>query len=78
MGGAAYILKEKGKVVLLGGFNARIGRSAQIDDVIGTFGDNMCNASGNQLLSFLNKVETMTCNGRKLVSAPKGTRISPI
>ena len=31
--------KEKGKVVLLGDFNARVGRSVQIDDVIGMFGE---------------------------------------
>ena len=44
--------REKGKVVLLGDFNARVGRSAQLDDVVGMFGENTCNASGNRLLSF--------------------------
>ena len=39
--------REKGKVVLLGDFNARVGRSAQLDDVIGMFRENTCNASGN-------------------------------
>ena len=47
--------REKGKVVLLGDFNARVGRSAQLDDVVGMFGENTCNASGNRLLSFLMK-----------------------
>ena len=69
--------REKGKVVLLGDFNARVGRSAQIDDVVGMFGENMCNASGNRLLSFLNEIELMICNGRKLVSKPERTRIRP-
>ena len=41
--------REKGKVVLLGDFNASVGRSAQIDDVVGMFGENTCNDSGNQL-----------------------------
>ena len=41
--------REKGKVVLLGDLNARVGRSAQIDDVIGMFEENTCNASGNRL-----------------------------
>ena len=44
--------KEKGKVVLLGDFSARVGRSTQLDDVVGMFGENTCNASGNRLLSF--------------------------
>ena len=69
--------REKGKVVLLGDFNARVGRSVQIDDVIGMFGEDMCNASGNRLLSFLNEVELMICNGRKLVSEPEWTRVRP-
>ena len=64
--------KEKGKVVLLGDFNGKVGRSMQIDDVIGMFGEDMCNASGNRLLSFFNKVELVVCNGRKLVSEPSG------
>ena len=69
--------REKGKVVLLGDFNARVGRSAQLDDVVGMFGENTCNASGNRLLSFLTEVELMICNGRKLVSEPEWTRIRP-
>ena len=63
--------REKGKVVLLGDFNARVGRSEQLDDVVGMFGENTCNASGNRLLSFLNEVELMICNGRKLVTEPE-------
>ena len=41
------------------------------------FVENTCNASGNRLLSFLNEVELMICNGRKLVSEPEWTRIRP-
>ena len=69
--------REKGKVVLLGDFNARVGRSVQIDDVIGMFGEHLRNASGNRLLSFLNEVELMICNGIKLVSEPEWTRVRP-
>ena len=45
--------------------------------VVGMFGENTCNASGNRLLSFLNEVELMICNGRKLVSEPEWTKIRP-
>ena len=41
------------------------------------FGENTCNASGNRMLSFLNEVELMICNGRKLVSEPEWTRFRP-
>ena len=41
------------------------------------FGENTCNISGNRLLSFLNEVELMICNGRKVVSEPEWTRIRP-
>ena len=39
--------RQKGKVVLLGDFNARVGRSVELDDVIGMFGEDTYNASGN-------------------------------
>ena len=70
-----FSFREKGKVVLLGDFNARVGRFAQLDDVVGMFGENTCNVSGNRLLSFLNEVELMIFNGRKLVSEPEWTRV---
>ena len=63
--------RKKGKVALLGDFNARAGRFVQIDDVIGMFGEDTCNASGSRLLSFLNEVELIICNGRKFVSEPE-------
>ena len=44
--------KEKGKVVLLGDFNARVGRSVQIDDIIDIIEKDTCNANGNRFLSF--------------------------
>ena len=69
--------REKGSVVLLGDFNARVGRSAGVDDVIGLFGEDTCNASGNRLVSFLNEVELVACNGRKLVTEPEWTRVRP-
>ena len=70
-------VQEKGKVVLLGDFNARVGRSAQVDDVVGMFEENTCNASGNRLLFFLNEVELMISNGRKLASEPEWTKVRP-
>ena len=66
--------REKGKVVLMGDFNARVGRSVQIDDVIVMFGEDMRKASGNRFLSFLNELEIMICNG---VFEPEWTRVRP-
>ena len=43
------MVKHKGRVVLLGNFNARIGRSTDVGDVIGIFDEDTCNASGNKL-----------------------------
>ena len=77
MGGLVLSFREKGQEVLLGGFNARVGRSVEVDDVIGMFGEDTCNASGNRLISFLNEVELVVCNGRKLVVEPEWTRVRP-
>ena len=67
--------REKGQIVLLGDFNARDGRSVEVDDVIGMFGEDTCNASGNRLISFLNEVELVVCNGRNLWSNLSGQEL---
>ena len=58
-------------------FSSGVGRSVQIDDVIGMFGEDSGNASGNKLLSFFNEVELIFCNGRKIVFEPECTRVRP-
>ena len=63
--------RQKGKVMLLGDFNARVGRSVELDDVIGTFSEDTCNASGNRLVSFLNEIEMAVCNGKKFMLEPE-------
>ena len=63
--------------MLLGDFNARVGRSVELDDVIGMFGEDTCNASGNRLVSFLNEVEMVVCNDRKFMLEPEWTRVRP-
>ena len=56
--------------------NACVGKSVEVD-VIGMFGEDTCNASGNRLISFLNEVEVVVCNGKKLVVEPEWTRVRP-
>ena len=74
---APFTRITNGRVVLLGDFNARVGRSTDVDDVIGMFGEETCNASGNKFISFLNEVELVVCNGRQLVLEPEWTRVRP-
>ena len=63
---------------MLGDFNARVGRSVEVDDVIGKFGEDACNASGNRLLSFLNEVEMVAWNGRKFMLDSEWMRVTKI
>ena len=44
-----------------------------MNDVIGMFGEETSNASGSRLMSFLNEVELVICNGRQLVTEPEWT-----
>ena len=44
--------------------------------MIGMFGEDTSNASGNKLISFLNEIELVVCNNRKLVVEPEWTRVS--
>ena len=41
------------------------------------FGEVFCNGNGNRLISLLNEVELVICNGRQLVSEPELTRVRP-
>ena len=66
--------QQKGRVVIL---NARVGESTDVDDVIGIFGEDTCNRSGNKLISFLNELELVICNGRRCVSEPEWARERP-
>ena len=71
-----FLVQTKGNnLVLLGDFNAGVGRSVCVDDIIVIFGEETCNASGNKLISFLNEVELIICNGRQLVLEPEWTRM---
>ena len=70
------VLNRK-EVVLLEDFNTRVGKSVDVDDVISMFGEETCNVSGNILISFLNEVELVICNGRQLVAEPDWTRVRP-
>ena len=69
------IFKEKGKVVLLGYFNARVGTDSEIDKVIGMFGEETSN--NEKLVSFLTEVDLVSCNGHTLVTESEWTCIRP-
>ena len=69
------MFQSKGRVLLLGDFNARVGKSDDIDDVIGMFGENTCNSNGNLLITLLDNCNLMICNGRTLLSDPQWTRV---
>ena len=71
------IFKEKGRVVLLGDFNARVGTASEIDEVIGLFGEETSDNSGDKLVSFLTEVDLVSCNGRTFVTEPEWTPIHP-
>ena len=45
--------------------------------MIGIFGEDTCNSSGNRLISFLHVVDLVVCNGRRLVLDPEWTRVRP-
>ena len=71
--------KQKGRVVLLGDFNARVGRSMDVEDVIGMFDDviGMFGEDTCKFISFFNEMELVICNGRQLVLEPEWTRVRP-
>lgn len=53
-----------GRVILLGDFNARVGRAAAPDQVIGQFGEPTQNAAGSRLQHLLTDSDLYMLNGR--------------
>ena len=70
------IFKEKGKVMLLGDFNARVGTASEIDEDIGMFVEETSNNNGEKLVSFLTEVDLVSCNGRTFVTTKMDTHLS--
>lgn len=56
--------KTKGNIILMGDFNARVGRSAVINDNISKFGEERKNRNGNMLIQFLRKNNLYSLNNR--------------
>ena len=65
------IFKEKGRVMLLGDFNARVGTASEIDGIIGMFGEETSNNNVEKLVSFLTEVDLVSCNARTFVTEPE-------
>ena len=53
------MFQSKGRVFLLGDFNARVSKSNDVDDVIGMFGEAYYNNNGNLLIELLQNCNLM-------------------
>ena len=65
--------QEKGQMVVLGDFNARVGSAADNFDVIGRFGETHTNASGQRLIQLLHGTGMYALNGRVPCMQPAWT-----
>ena len=57
------------RVVLLGDFNARVGKSVEMDDVIGMFGEDVCNESHYAARSPLT-FDPRSCYANEMIPVP--------
>ena len=73
----AYGFKSKQRVVLLGDFNARIGKGLDSDDVVGPFGEEVCNSNGTKLIELMQQSDLVLWNNREFCIEPQWTRIMP-
>ena len=62
------MFQSKGRVLLLGDFNASVGKSEEVDDVIGIWGENTCNTNGNLLIELHQNCYLRVWNGRTVLS----------
>ena len=72
------MFQSKEIVFLLGYFNARVGKSDDVDNIIGVFGEYTCNSNGTSLIELLQNNHLIVFNGRALVSDPQWTPVQII
>jgi hypothetical protein len=64
-----------GEVVLLGDFNARVGRAREEYERVGRFGEEHSNSRGQQLISLLDATDLYIMNGRRQSVEVEWTRV---
>ena len=68
--------QSKGRNILLGDFNARVGKGLDSDDV-GLYGEDMCNSNDSKLIELMQQLNLMLWNCREFCIEPQWTRIMP-
>ena len=69
------MFQSKGRVLLLGDFNARVGKSNDVDNVIAMFGEASCNSNGKLLIELQQNCNLVICNGRTMLKDPQSTQV---
>ena len=69
--------QSKGKIILLGDFNARVGKGLDSDDVVSLYGEDICNSNGSKLIELMQQLNLMLWNCREFCIEPQWTRIMP-
>ena len=69
--------QSKGRIILLGDFNACVGKGLDSDDVVGLYGEDMCNSNGSKLIELMQQSNLMLWNCREFCIEPQWTRIMP-
>ena len=67
--------ERPGEVMLVGDFNARVGKASRPDDIIGQYGEGEKNTNGVEMLNFLESNEMKTLNDRSSRSEAQWTWI---
>ena len=63
--------------MLLGDFNARVGKGLDSDNVVGSFGEEVCNSNGTKLIELMQESDLVLWNNREFCIEPQWTRIMP-
>ena len=56
--------KKQGEVMVVGYFNARVGKASRPDDIIGQYGEGKKNTNRVEMLKFLESTKMKTLNDR--------------
>ena len=57
--------------LVYGGLNARVGKGLDSDDVVGLYGQDMCNSNGSKLIELMQQLNLMLWNCREFCIEPQ-------
>ena len=67
--------QSKGRIILLGDFNAHVGEGLDFNNIVGVYGKEVCDSDCSKLIELMQQLDLVMWNCREFCIEPQRTRI---